>query len=82
MLLKNLKNGTVSITGVSHGDLRLMANAIEEGAFAGGDRGGEVSQALLRLASALRTPARYEGSIGNIEIISGVADASLLYEEV
>ena len=81
MKLTNLKNGTVTITGVTHGDLRLWAAAVEAGSFEAGDHGGPLSAALLRLARALRVPTSYTGSIGNIEIISGTSNRDELYEE-
>lgn len=74
-------NGTVTIKRLTDGDLRLIANAIEEGSFAAGDHGGERSKALLRLAKAFRTPAMYPGRIGNITITVGSTTPEELYLE-
>lgn len=81
MKIKGLKNQTYTITGLTRGDLRLIARAVEKGSFAGGDQGGDVSQALLRLGKALRVPCMFDGKLGDVELVSGVADASRLFEE-
>jgi hypothetical protein len=78
----NHANGKVTIDGVTHADLRLWAAAISEGSFTGGDSGGQVSQALLRLAKAMRTPCSFTGRIGSITIVGGSSNADELYEEV
>jgi hypothetical protein len=81
--IANLRNGTVTISGLTYGDLRLIARAISAGSFEGGDRGGEVSHALLRLSNALLVPCMFERSpIGSIEIEVGTLDPTDLYVEV
>ena len=81
--ITNLRNGTVTISGLTYGDLRLIARAIGAGSFDGGDRGGEVSHALLRLSNALLVPCMFERSpIGSIEIEVGTPDPTDLYSEV
>jgi uncharacterized hydantoinase/oxoprolinase family protein len=52
--ITNHKNQTVTIKGLTLADMRLIANAIEEGSFTAGDRGGSCSEALLRLARIFR----------------------------
>jgi hypothetical protein len=79
--IKNYRNGTVSIHGLTRGDLRLIALAVEEGSFAGGDHGGDVSKALLRLAHLLRVPSSFPTLHAPVTFTCGTADASELYEE-
>jgi hypothetical protein len=80
--LRKLRNGTTTITGLTDGDLRLIANVLESGSYEGADRGGPVSRAVLRLAAAIRVPASFGYPIGHVEIHSGLADADRLYEEL
>lgn len=47
------QNGTVRITGLKTADLNFMANAIESGSWNMG-KGGEGSEACMRLAAMLR----------------------------
>jgi hypothetical protein len=81
--ITNLRNGTVTISGLTYDDLRLIARAISAGSFEGGDRGGEVSHALLRLSSNLLVPCMFPGSpIGSTVIEVGSSDPTDLYAEV
>ena len=80
--LRNLRNGTATISGLTRGDLRLIAAAIDAGAFTGGDNGGPVSEALARMSHHLRDLVTYPGTIGNSDLIAGTSDATQLYEEV
>lgn len=77
-----LKNGTVTISGLARSDLRVIARAIGEGSYAGGDQGGPVSKALLRLEHLLLVPCRYDGLNGAVQFVGGTADAEDLYEEI
>lgn len=78
MIIRTHRNGSVTITGLSAGDLRLVARAVDAGSFEGGDQGGDVSHALLRLERGLRAAANYGGTI---ELISGTSDATVMFEE-
>lgn len=82
--MTNLKNGTKTITGLTAPDMRLLANALEAGAYAmpkSASNNAAIADAVMRFASALRTTATFPGRIGNVEIIGGTSDASALYEE-
>lgn len=79
--LRKNKSGSVTITGLSEGDCRLIANAIEEGSYHAGDRGQDLSKALLRLAHAFRVPTMFDHQIGHVEIIGRTPDKTVLYEE-
>jgi biotin carboxylase len=83
--MTNLKNGTKTITGLTDADMRLLANALEAGAYAmpksASNNNAAIADAVMRFASALRTTATFPGRIGNVEIIGGTSDASALYEE-
>lgn len=70
-----------TITGLTSGDLRTIARAVDAGAFQGGDNGGPVSEALVRFAHALRQPAQY-GRIGQHTIVGGTSDATRLYDDL
>lgn len=80
--IKNQRNHRVSIAGLTYGDLRLLAWAVEEGSYMGGDKGGPVSQSLLRLAQALRTPGMHENMPFTMTLSSGRTDAGDNYHEV
>lgn len=70
------ENGRATITGLTVPDLRLIAAAIGEGSWQAGDKGGPVSQALLRLEAALRVPGMY--GPGVIEVFGHEDDPDLL----
>lgn len=72
------KNGTISIRGLTVGDLRLLAHAIDAGAYLGGDRGGQVSDALIRAATIFRYPAVF-GPLGSVEFTVGRPDPAELF---
>lgn len=72
---------TVDILGLTHGDCRLLAGALSEGAFGGGDQGGPRSRALLRFASALRVPANFPDQHSDVILVGATSDPSTLYEE-
>jgi hypothetical protein len=82
--MKNLKNGTKTITGLTSPDMRLLAYFLELGARAmpKDSTNVQVCDAVWRFASAMRTTATYEGSIGNVEIVCETSDASVLYEDI
>lgn len=80
--LTNLKNGTVSITGLTHADLRTIANAVQAGAFEGGDRGGPVSDAVYRFGGHLRTLVMFPGRVGSHQVTCSRVEAGDLYREV
>jgi hypothetical protein len=75
--ITNLKNGTKTITGLTDGDMRLIASILEIGA----KEEPQVSPAVIRLARALRTTVMFPGTIGNVEIVGGTSNAEILYEE-
>jgi len=79
--VKNHRNGRVTVSGFSHADLRLLARAVEEGSFSGGDRGGEVSKSLRRLADALAVPASYPTLHAPVKITGGSSVAADNYHE-
>jgi hypothetical protein len=76
------RNGTATVSGLSHGDLRLIARAIEEGSFAAGDRGGDVSRALLRFAHLLRVPAHHPTLFSPVRLTCARSNGADLYEEL
>lgn len=80
--IKNLKNGTVTVTGLTHSDLRFIAYVIEEGSFDGGDKGGPRSAAAHRFAHLLRTPCMFPGRIGNITFTCSSSDPDECYQEI
>lgn len=81
--ITNHRNGSVTISGLTYGDLRLISRALSAGSWEGGDQGGEVSHALLRLSSNLLVPCMFPNSpIGSTVIEVGTPDPSDLYCEV
>ena len=78
----NHRNGRVTISGLTHGDCRLIARALRAGAFEGGDRGGPVSEAIARLEALVRTPAMFPMLHSPVEFTVGDASATDLYVEV
>lgn len=68
------------ISGLTDGDLRLIARAVRAGSWEGGDNGGPVSEALLRLDKALRVPVMYP-TVKDSRIIGGTSDTNVLYSE-
>lgn len=77
------RNPRISITGLSEGDVRLIANALYAGAFMGADRGGPVSDAVVRLERALRVPLQsISSAYSHVDIVGGTSDASILFDEV
>jgi hypothetical protein len=81
--ITNHRNGTVTIRGLTYDDLHIIARAISAGSYEGGDKGGELSHALLRLSGALLVPWAFPNSpIGNVEIEVGRSDPTELYAEV
>lgn len=79
--VRNLKNGTTTISGLDDGDLRLLALAIEAGAWKAGNENPARADAVCRFASALRTAAMFPSKIGNADLINSSTDLSVLYEE-
>ena len=80
--IRQMRDRTVTISGLTHADLRTIANAVENGAFAGGDQGGPVSDALLRFAKHMRTRTMYESSIGDVTFTVSTSSGDDLYREV
>jgi hypothetical protein len=82
--ITNLKNGTRNITGLTAGDMRLIAMFLERGVISSPktDSNIPICDAAMRLADALRSNAMFDGRIGNIEMVGGTADASILYDEL
>lgn len=76
------RNPRIAITGLTEGDLRTIASALRDGAFMGGDRGGPVSDAIMRLELALRVPTHEGTCYSHVDIIGGTADAAILFDEV
>lgn len=77
--LKVSKSGGVSITGLTQGDVRLIAQALDRGAY-GADNGGPHAEAIDSLASRLRQLILYRDM--TMEIVAGGSDPTLLYREV
>jgi hypothetical protein len=82
--ITNLKNGIRNITGLTAGDMRLIAMFVERGVISSPKTESNIPicDAAMRLAAALRSNAMFDGKIGNIEMVGGTADASVLYEEI
>jgi hypothetical protein len=79
--VRNLKNGTTTISGLDDGDLRLIANAIDAGAWQAANQNPARADAVCRFASALRTAATFQSRIGNSDLINSCTDLDALYEE-
>lgn len=79
---KHLKNGTITITGLTPGDFRVIARGVEAGAFEGGDRGGPMSHALARFGDRLRSAAMFPGRTGDQQMVCSGSDPDSLYREV
>lgn len=82
--ITNLKNETRTITGLTAGDMRLIAMYLERGVIASPKTESNIPicDAVMRLADAFRSNAMFDGRIGNIEMIGGTADADVLYHEL
>ena len=79
--VRNLKNGTTTISGLNDGDLRLLALAIEAGAWKAGGENAARADAVWRFASALRTAVMFPSAIGNSDLVNGTTDLEALYDE-
>jgi hypothetical protein len=82
--ITNLKNGTKTITGLTDGDMRLLAQFLELGAYASPKTSANIPicDAVMRFADALRTTTIFSGRLGNVEIVGGTAEAVTLYQEL
>ena len=81
-VIRNHRNGTVTVSGLSPDDLRLLGRAAAEGAFTAGDRGGPLSHAIARLADALRVPASFPTLHAPVVLTRGHDDPALNFVEV
>lgn len=80
--IRNLRNGTTTVSGLNAGDLRLLALAIESGAWHASNGHAERADAIDRLARALRTAVIYPGQIGDQNLENGTTVLSDLYAEL
>lgn len=80
--IRNLKNGTTTVSGLNAGDLRLLALAIESGAWHASNGHAERVDAIDRLAGALRTAVMYPGQIGESNLENGTTVLADLYAEL
>lgn len=80
--ITNHRNGSVTIAGLTRDDCLLISRAIDAGAFEGGDKGGDLSLALVRLSCLLRTPAVFPEQHAPVKFQAGGTDAATLYDEI
>lgn len=80
--IRNLKNGTTTVSGLNAGDLRLLALAIEGGAWHASNGHAERADAIDRLARALHTAVMYPGQIGESNLENGTTVLGDLYAEL
>ena len=73
------KNGTVAINGLACSDLMTMAHWLERVARVTDNHVEQ--EAIRRLASALRVPALFCGTLGNVRIINDTTNMNVLYDE-
>lgn len=79
--VRNLKNGTTTISGLNDGDLRLIALAMEVGAWQAGNENAARADAVVRLAAALRAASLLPKGMSNADLVNGSTDLSVLYAE-
>ena len=80
--IRNLRNGTTTVSGLTAGDLRLLALAIESGAWHASNGNAERADAIDRLARALHTATMYPGRIGESNLENATTVLADLYAEL
>lgn len=80
--IRTLENGTVTISGLRAGDLRLMSSLIADAAWPSGDKGGPRTDAIERLSDALLVPVMVPDLHGPMKLTCATADPDDLYREI
>lgn len=80
--IRNLRNGTTTVSGLTAGDLRLLALALEHGAWQAGNGNSDRADAIARFVDALRTATMFPGRIGDSNLENGTTVLADLYAEI